>query len=287
MDKPKTIPRLLIVSGKVFDLRWLRESDLVSTYHTEVVATGIEALRVLRQRDFDVVLTAPETAVSEDVALYDEIRLLRPAVRIIVLAPEASDEDILSALRAHVFACFTPPYDVNKFLSMLDRAITETDWKDGIEILSATPNWIKLRVASRKLTAERVVQSIEELKLDLPRQERGGLITAFREILLNAMEHGAGFDPEVVVEISIIRTAEAVFYHFRDPGAGFSRKDIPHAAIANPPDNPIAHSAVRELHGMRPGGFGILLAKKLVDELIYNEQGNEVLLIKQTGRRQA
>ena len=31
---------------------------------------------------------------------------------------------------------------------------------------------------------------------------------------------------------------------------------------------------------MRPGGFGVLLAKQLVDELIYSEDGNEVLLIK-------
>jgi anti-sigma regulatory factor (Ser/Thr protein kinase) len=31
---------------------------------------------------------------------------------------------------------------------------------------------------------------------------------------------------------------------------------------------------------MRPGGFGVLLAQKLVDELVYNQQGNEVILIK-------
>jgi hypothetical protein len=33
---------------------------------------------------------------------------------------------------------------------------------------------------------------------------------------------------------------------------------------------------------MRPGGFGILTAKGIVDELIYSEVGNEVLLIKHT-----
>jgi anti-sigma regulatory factor (Ser/Thr protein kinase) len=33
---------------------------------------------------------------------------------------------------------------------------------------------------------------------------------------------------------------------------------------------------------MRPGGFGILLVRKIVDEMIYNEVGNEVLLIKHT-----
>jgi hypothetical protein len=31
---------------------------------------------------------------------------------------------------------------------------------------------------------------------------------------------------------------------------------------------------------MRPAGFGLLFAKKQVDDLIYNENGNDVLLIK-------
>jgi hypothetical protein len=31
---------------------------------------------------------------------------------------------------------------------------------------------------------------------------------------------------------------------------------------------------------MRPGGYGMLLAKGIVDELIYSDVGNEVLLIK-------
>jgi hypothetical protein len=35
-----------------------------------------------------------------------------------------------------------------------------------------------------------------------------------------------------------------------------------------------------EAQGKRPGGFGILMATKLVDDLIYNEKGNEVLLVK-------
>ena len=36
----------------------------------------------------------------------------------------------------------------------------------------------------------------------------------------------------------------------------------------------------REAEGMRPGGYGLLLAAGTVDELIYSEIGNEVLLIK-------
>ena len=37
---------------------------------------------------------------------------------------------------------------------------------------------------------------------------------------------------------------------------------------------------MRQELGMRPGGLGVLMAKRLVDELIYSERGNDVLLVK-------
>jgi hypothetical protein len=40
------------------------------------------------------------------------------------------------------------------------------------------------------------------------------------------------------------------------------------------------HIEIRKRSGMRPGGYGILIASGIVDEMIYSEVGNEVLLIK-------
>ena len=65
-------------------------------------------------------------------------------------------------------------------------------------------------------------------------------------------------------------------FYVRDPGAGFRRESLTHAAVANP----TAHIKQREAEGMRPGGYGLLLASGTVDEVIYNEIGNEVLLVK-------
>ena len=48
----------------------------------------------------------------------------------------------------------------------------------------------------------------------------------------------------------------------------------------NPPFEPIRHEAIREKQGLRPGGFGILVTQNIIDELIYGEKGNEVVLIK-------
>ena len=45
-------------------------------------------------------------------------------------------------------------------------------------------------------------------------------------------------------------------------------------------DDPVKHMDVRESLGLRVGGFGILMTKGLVDEMDYNQAGNEVRLVK-------
>jgi anti-sigma regulatory factor (Ser/Thr protein kinase) len=45
-------------------------------------------------------------------------------------------------------------------------------------------------------------------------------------------------------------------------------------------DDPLSHLGEREAAGKRAGGFGLLLASKLVDEVHFNERGNEVILVK-------
>jgi hypothetical protein len=82
------------------------------------------------------------------------------------------------------------------------------------------------------------------------------------------------------VKLTYIRTASAVVYYLHDPGDGFSFDRIPHAAISNDPSDPVAHTEIRDQMGIRPGGFGLLLTRKLADELIFSEKGNEVLVVK-------
>jgi anti-sigma regulatory factor (Ser/Thr protein kinase) len=117
---------------------------------------------------------------------------------------------------------------------------------------------------------------------DQATEQRENLAFAFREVLLNAMEHGTGFDPDQVIDIAAVRTARAIVYYFRDPGPGFQRDRLPHAAASRRPDDIEKAAATREAQGLRPGGFGMLLVRQLVDEVLYNEAGNEVLLIKHT-----
>ncbi len=248
----------------------------------EIAEGNAQALQLLRRRACELVLTNPLSPVKEDLALINEIERIRPGIKAIILAPEATAEDVIASLRARVFACFTCPFDVDEVVAMISKALQASNWRSAIEVLSAQPHWIALRVNCQLLTADRLVRFMTEFRSDLADSDRSTLLTAFREMLLNAMEHGGAFDSEKVIEVNAVRTQRAIVYRFRDPGPGFRGKPMPHAAINNPPDNPVAHLEFRESQGLRPGGFGILVAQQLVDELVFNEMGNEVLLIKHT-----
>lgn len=273
--------RILLIGSNSELLLALRAHRPLAGCVVEICPGNVETLRALHARAYDVVVTDPRTSVREDLALVEEIRAVRPGVRTLVLALEAAPEEVLAALRAKVFAVFSAPHRSGEIAGMVEYALAdETAWRDGIQVRSGLPHWITLRVSSHMVDAERLMRFMTEYRSDLPGPERDDLMVAFREMLLNAMEHGAGFDSERVIEVTAARTARSIVYHFRDPGPGFDRQDLPQAALSNPADDPLAHVQWRATHAMRPGGFGILLSKQLVDELVYNEAGNEVLLIK-------
>ena len=242
------------------------------------------ALSLAKARDFDIIVTGQHTSVLEDVQLLRKIRSCRPHVRLIILVSEWTPGDVIAAMRAGAFSYFRAPFNPSSLKDMVRAAMDEPTWDDGIEVLSGTPEWSRLLARCDRLTADRLVQFLRSFgDPAIPEAERDDIITAFHEILLNAMEHGANFDPSQYVELAFIRSKRAVICRVKDPGQGFPLEELRHAAVNSSPPNLFDHIAIREAKGLRPGGFGIMLAKKLVDELIYNEQGNDVLLVKYIG----
>ena len=238
-----------------------------------------DALALAKARQFDLIITSRETSGKEDVEFLRRIRRVKPHTRMIILTDDSTPADVIASMREHAFGYLSKGFSVETLAETVRTVMETPTWDDGIEIMSATPNLITLAVRCRIITAERLLQFLREIT-DLPDEERQDVGMAFREMLLNAMEHGGHFDPEKYVEICYVRTRHMVMARIKDPGDGFTLDEVRHAAIGNPPDDPIAHVIRRNDEGMRPGGYGVMLAKNLVDELLYGEKGNEVLLIK-------
>ena len=237
------------------------------------------ALALATDKTFDLIVTGEKSSGSEDVELLRKLRRVRPHTRLIILAEESTPADIIMSMREHAFSYFSKPFSLDALAVMIRHAIEEPCWDDGIDVVSATPEWIQIRARCDLKTADRVLQFFDEIA-ELPVRERTTVGAAFREMLTNAIEHGGGLSPDQQVAISYLRARHMVTCQITDPGIGFTLDEIPHAAIANPEDNPLRHMEYREAQGMRPGGYGVLLTQRLVDELMYSERGNEVTLVK-------
>ena len=241
---------------------------------------GLEALSVLEARPCELVITDIRMPGLDGLELLRRIHEVRQDTKVLVMTAESTPATVISSLRDQAAGYFSKPFSLDAVADMVARALSAPAAEGDIEVLSAIPRWISLQLRCKLDTAEKLNPFLREMGTDLTAEEREDVGTAFRELLMNAIEHGGRSDPNKTVQVDYVRTGKSIIYRVRDPGEGFSLDNLPHAAISNSPDAPFEHVDVRDRLGLRPGGFGILLIRNLADELIYNQKGNEVLLIK-------
>jgi len=238
-----------------------------------------EAEACLRAKPYDVVLAGQGRNGFDGLTMVRRVRALQPDARVI-LTGDSDPAQIVRAIRARAFGyCHNPP-PPGPLNDIVQQALDASCWQNDILVLSARPEWITLDVRCKMEAGDRAAQFVREIENDLPAQVRDDVASAFRELLLNAIEHGGKCNPKKRARVWLIRTAKALMVQIQDPGQGFSLDALPHAAISNPENSPIHHVEVRAEAGQRPGGFGILMTRSLVDQLIYNERGNGVLFVK-------
>ncbi|MFN3322571.1 MAG: ATP-binding protein [Bryobacteraceae bacterium] len=239
---------------------------------------------VRNTRELDEIRNHAFDAVLADVRGIEALRLVNgtcPQANVVLVdaAPFAAD-DLIAAFREGAYSAFSRPFVRSLLLDAVEQALARPRSPDELEMLSGIPPWVTFRMRCQFRVIDRMAQFAREIDGDLDADTRDHMATALRELLLNAVEHGGGSDPDKYVYVTRLRTHSWIAYYIRDPGPGFSLERLPHAAVSNPDDGAIEHLEIRQQLGMRPGGFGITLARNLLDGLYYNEKGNEVILVK-------
>jgi CheY-like chemotaxis protein/anti-sigma regulatory factor (Ser/Thr protein kinase) len=238
------------------------------------------ALERLAREKYDLMLLDVWLPGMSGIDLLARLRDAAKRPRVVVMTSDDTPETILSAVREQAYLYVTKPVDPAAVLSAVRRALDAPAETAAIEVISAKPEWVELLVPCSLDAGERVQRFLAHLDTGLPAEVRENVGQAFRELLVNAIEWGGQLDPARKVRIAHLRTKRMLLYRIADPGAGFDFRGLEHAAVANPAEEPFKHADVREEKGIRPGGFGIVMARAMLDELIYNEKQNEVVLIK-------
>lgn len=215
--------------------------------------------------------------------MLTQLRAQDNEIPVIIMTADTTPEVALAALRDHACDFLAKPFDPQQLIAAVDTAFELRRQNLTIEVLSARPDWIELCVPCDPAAIEPLERLLTQIKTDLPPEMRESIIYAFREMLRNAIEHGGKNDPTQKVEVSYLRTSRFILYRIKDPGEGFSFDALAlpfGSTVAGADGDPTAHIRARAEAGLRPGGFGILIARNMVDEVTYSERQNEVILIK-------
>lgn len=272
--------RILVVDDDRATLRLL-EGVLSRAGFTTVTANdGLEAKERLRRGRFDLVLADVWMPRMNGLELLASLRGRKVKPRVVVMTSDDTPETLLRAVREQACRYVHKPIDPAGLVGTLREVLDSGGPPLPIEVVSARPEWVELIVPCTRASAARIEDVMRHLEADLTEEVRESVSSAFRELLLNAIEWGGGLDPERQVRIACLRARRMILYRIADPGPGFDPQRLEHAAAGHAEDDPIGHVAVREEKGIRPGGFGLVMVKAQVDELIYNERRNEVVFVK-------
>ncbi len=248
-------------------------------FTTSVAKDGVEGLKMLRTKQFDLLLLDVWMPRMNGLELLAKVRALKKRPRVIVMTSDDAPETLLKVVREQAFKYVHKPVESLALLRTV-REVLKAEKPPPIEVVSARPEWVELVVPCTRAAVEHIQTVMTQLDTDLAPDVRESIAYAFRELLLNAVEWGGRLDSKRKVRVSCLRAKRMLIYRIADPGPGFKIENLPHAAIGQPPEDPIAHVYVREARGLRPGGFGLLTVRASVDELLYNEKRNEVVFVK-------
>jgi len=278
---PLTGRRILLVD----DDRGLRH--VLSTLLTEAghavdtTGDGPDAVARIERGHFDIVLLDLGLPGMSGLEILAHARALPSPPLVIVMTADDTSSTLLEAVRRQAYRYLRKPFAPNEVVAIIAGAMaTAPHAALSIEVVSAKPEWLEVIAPCSLEMADRIQSFVMHLEADLPEPIRESVAQAFRELLTNAIEWGGKLDTTKTVRISCVRGQRMLLYRISDPGKGFDIDGLKHAAISNPDGDPLKHFAEREEQGIRPGGFGLAMTRSLVDELIYNESRNEVMLIK-------
>jgi CheY-like chemotaxis protein/anti-sigma regulatory factor (Ser/Thr protein kinase) len=248
-------------------------------YSIIAVDSGAAALGIIENDPVDLLLTEYELPDMSGVDLLERARASRPTLPAIMMTNHDEPDAVIGALRNKAIDFLSKPFTEVELCDAVGEAFERIAAHD-VEVISAKPDWIEIHVPCDLNAVEPISKFICKLQPDLSEETREAISRVFREMLNNAIEHGGKCDPSKRVEVKCIRLKRMIICSIKDPGEGFDLNQVDHAAVTNPAGEPFRHMHVRQEKGIRPGGFGILFALQLIDELIYNEKHNELMFVK-------
>ena len=169
--------KILIVDDEIGVRESLEELLRLEDYQAESTGTGEEALKVLSEDSYDMVLLDIRMPGIDGVEVMHEINKYHPETRIILITGYGSLDSAIEAIRSGAQDYILKPYSAEDILLSIIRALSEKETKTRKEILieQLASSLDQLKdvegIRSEDLPPRRVVNLPRGIMVDLERRE--------------------------------------------------------------------------------------------------------------------
>ncbi|RMG10162.1 MAG: response regulator [Planctomycetota bacterium] len=269
----------ILVAEDDLRIRIVLERLLAVRGHEVVSAVnGREALDLVDESGpFDLVITdvnMPELGGEE---LLRRLKRLHPELPVIVLTARKDPGLITEVFKDGAYRFLPKPFTGEDLYKVVEGALHEGRRGVGEAVASVdAEGWVELTAPSRQEYLDRFQDFCDQLIASrLDEQAKTELKIAVQEMGQNAIEWGNSMQEESRVKLSYRLLEDRILIRIEDEGRGFDPSQVP-----DPTVDPVRLIEERETQGKRPGGFGIHLARRIMDRMEYNERGNVVTMEK-------
>jgi len=285
--------KILIIDDNLDLLDYLKDFFMIYNYEVILAETGCEGIEKFREFLPDIVISDMRLPDKNGNIVVKEIKEIDKNVPIIIITGYSDHQLILSAMKNGAVDLLKKPFKPNDLKYLINKIETLfrkikvklsasfVQWerrhiiiKNDINIIRSVVDfifsnidYISEDVSFMKIgLQELLINAIEHGNLDISNKEKQELLDRgdYNRVLKERMQQPEYRDK--FVDINIFSNPEYLKITIQDMGKGFDRTQIPD------PENP--ENFLKEC------GKGILMAMHAFDNVIYNDVGNSVSLIK-------
>ncbi len=155
----------------------------------------------------------------------------------------------------------------NLVATILDYKIRFVDTETVVQRMRESIEFeLPTAISLMHIVLEYLLKRVEKLGVINP--EQSNLFVALDEAFVNAVKHGNRFDTQKLVRITAEVSKQEARFTIEDEGEGFDVANVPDPLD---PDNLFKSS-----------GRGVLFIYNIMDEVIYNERGNRLTMVKKS-----
>lgn len=256
-------------------------------FEVRTAGDGQEALEALAAERFDAAVVDVSMPHIDGIELVRRARSEHPRVGFVVITGYPSKQAIVDSANAGAVRFLPKPFELADLRSAVAAALRagregQDPGETSVEV-QARSQWVEITAGSRREHVERVEHLFELLSgHHLSARELEDIKIVISEVVANAVEWGNRHDLVKPVRVSYGLFPGEIVFKIEDLGVGFEPGEVPDP-LADPEHGPAQVARRREAEGKRPGGFGLAITRKVMDQVIYNRLGNSVVMSKRLG----